>query len=50
MGMVMSVLVGGGIGYGLDVWLGWAPWGMVVGGVLGFLAAMRQVWKVMQKK
>jgi ATP synthase protein I len=45
--LLVCVLVGGGLGYALDRWLGWAPWGMIAGGFLGFGAWLRAVWKVL---
>lgn len=47
--LLVSVLVAGGLGYALDRWLGSLPWGMLAGGVLGFGAWLRQMWKVMQQ-
>lgn len=45
---VISVLVCGAVGYGVDQWLGVAPWGMLVGGILGFVAAMRVLWQAVK--
>ena len=43
--LVVSVMVGGGIGYGLDRWLGSKPWLMLVflflGGAAGVMTAYR---------
>lgn len=30
-----SALFGVAVGYGLDAWRGWEPWGLVVGGLVG---------------
>lgn len=38
--LVAGVLVGGGIGYGLDYWLGIRPWGFIVFVLLGFVAGI----------
>jgi F0F1-type ATP synthase assembly protein I len=46
--LLVSVLVAGALGYGLDRWLGWAPWGMLGGGALGFAAWLRTVWRLMR--
>jgi len=40
---VAGVLVGAGIGWLLDRWLGIAPWGLIVFGVLGFGAGVLNV-------
>jgi ATP synthase protein I len=40
---VAGVLVGAGIGWLLDRWLGIAPWGLIVFGVLGFAAGVLNV-------
>lgn len=45
--LMVCVLVGGGLGYALDRWLGWMPWGMLGGGMLGFAAWLRTMWKVL---
>ena len=38
--LVAGVLVGGGIGYALDYWLGIKPWGFIVLVLLGFVAGI----------
>ena len=49
-----SVLVGVGMGYGLDWWVGTKPWGLLAGGLLGsgvgFYAFVRSATKLMEKK
>ena len=37
---VSGVLVGGGIGWLIDTWLGLTPWGLIIFLLLGFLAGM----------
>ena len=37
------VAVGCLIGYGLDRWLGWQPWGMIGGAVLGIVVALYEM-------
>ena len=46
--LVVAIGVCGAIGYGLDRWLGTAPWLMVGFLVLGFAAGMRNVYRVSQ--
>jgi ATP synthase protein I len=46
--LVAALLVGGGLGYLLDGWLGTRPWLMVVFFVLGAAAGMLNVYRVMQ--
>jgi ATP synthase protein I len=41
--LVAGVLVGAGIGWGLDRWLGISPWGLIVFLLLGFAAGVRNV-------
>jgi ATP synthase protein I len=46
--LVVSTLVGGAIGYGLDAWLGIAPWGMVVCLGFGFAAGVMTIYRVVR--
>jgi ATP synthase protein I len=41
--LVAGVLVGAGIGWGLDRWLGISPWGLIVFLLLGFAAGVVNV-------
>ncbi|HEX9759871.1 MAG TPA: AtpZ/AtpI family protein [Candidatus Acidoferrales bacterium] len=43
--LVSAVLVGGGIGYFLDRWLGTSPFLMLILGGLGFYAGLREVMR-----
>ena len=43
--LVAGVLVGGGIGWLLDRWLGIAPWGLIVFVLLGFAAGVLNVMR-----
>ncbi|MCL2127993.1 MAG: AtpZ/AtpI family protein [Treponema sp.] len=43
--MALSVLIGLGIGYYLDKWLGTAPWLMVVWLIFGFAAGFRSLYR-----
>ena len=43
--LVAGVLVGGGIGWLLDRWLGIAPWGLIVFVMLGFAAGVLNVMR-----
>ena len=47
--LIACVLIGGAAGYALDKWQGWAPWGMLGGGTVGFCAWLREVWRLIQK-
>lgn len=47
--LVAGVAVGGLIGWGLDRWLGTAPWLLVLFVVLGFVAAMMNIIRMAQK-
>ena len=44
--LVAGVLVGAGIGWLLDKWLGISPWGMIVFLLLGFAAGVLNVMRV----
>jgi ATP synthase protein I len=44
--LVAGVLVGAGIGWLLDRWLGVSPWGMIVFLLLGFAAGVLNVMRV----
>ncbi len=43
--LVVAVVVGAGIGWALDRWLGTAPWGMIVLFFLGVAAGMVNVYR-----
>ncbi len=38
----------GFLGYWLDRWLGWAPWSLVTGLVLGFVAGVNNAWRAIR--
>jgi len=42
-------LVGGFLGYWLDRWLGWAPYALVAGLVLGFAAGVNNAWRAIRQ-
>ncbi|MBO4793529.1 MAG: AtpZ/AtpI family protein, partial [Deltaproteobacteria bacterium] len=37
--------VGGLLGYALDAWAGFHPWGFLAGLVLGIIAGFRNLWQ-----
>jgi F0F1-type ATP synthase assembly protein I len=47
--LIGAILLLGGLGYGCDRWFGTAPWGLVIGLVLGvvtgFYQLARAVWR-----
>jgi ATP synthase protein I len=43
--MALSVVIGMGIGYYLDQWLGTGPWLMIVWISLGFAAGVRSLYR-----
>lgn len=49
-----SVLFLVAVGYGLDRWMEWGPWGLIVGGMLGagvgFYAFIRTANRLMQEE
>ena len=46
--MIAGLLVGGFLGYWLDRWLGWAPFGLVTLLVLGFVAGANNAWRAIR--
>ena len=46
--MIAGLLVGGFLGYWLDRWLGWAPYSLVAGLVLGFAAGVNNAWRAIR--
>jgi ATP synthase protein I len=43
--LVVAIVVGTGIGWAIDTWLGTKPWGMIVMFFLGTAAGMLNVWR-----
>ena len=43
------VVVGCGLGYLFDKWLGTSPWGLLVGLILGSVAGVREMLKLLKK-
>lgn len=41
---VLSIVIGAGIGLGIDRWLGSSPWGFLVFFVIGVAAGIRNVY------
>ena len=46
--MIAGLLVGAFLGYWLDRWLGWAPFMLVTGLVLGFAAGANNAWRAIR--
>ncbi len=46
--MIAGLLVGGFLGYWLDRWLGWTPYSLVVGLVVGFAAGVNNAWRAIR--
>lgn len=46
---VSGAIVGGVMGYGLDKWLGIAPWGFMGGLVVGLVAGFHNMWQDAKK-
>jgi ATP synthase protein I len=47
--MIAGLLVGGFFGYWLDRWLGWTPYALVGGLLLGFAAGANNAWRAIRK-
>ncbi len=46
--MIAGLLVGGFLGYWLDRWMGWAPYSLVGGLILGFAAGVNNAWRAIR--
>ena len=46
--MIAGLLVGGFLGYWLDRWLGWTPWSLVAGLIVGFAAGVNNAWRAIR--
>lgn len=44
--LVVSTVVGAGLGYLLDTWLGTRPWIMIVGVFIGAAAGFRTIYQI----
>jgi len=47
--MIAGLLLGGFLGYWLDRWLGWAPWALVSGLILGFIGGVNNAWRAIRE-
>ncbi len=48
--MIGAIIVCGGLGYGIDVWLGTSPWGIVGGLLFGIVVGMWEIAKIAFRK
>jgi F0F1-type ATP synthase assembly protein I len=48
--LLASILVFGGIGYGLDAWRGTSPWFLVIGLLLGIVVGFFELAKIIWHK
>ena len=46
--MIAGLFVGGFLGYWIDRWLGWAPYSLVTGLLLGFIAGVNNAWRAIR--
>ena len=46
--MIAGLLVGGFLGYWLDRWLGWAPYALIGGLIVGFAAGVNNAWRAIR--
>lgn len=46
--MIAGLLVGAFLGYWVDRWLGWTPYSLVTGLVLGFVAGANNAWRAIR--
>ncbi len=47
--MIAGLLLGGFLGYGLDRWLGWTPYALVSGLILGFIGGVNNAWRAIRE-
>ena len=47
--MIAGLLLGGFLGYWLDRWLGWAPYALVAGLILGFIGGVNNAWRAIRE-
>jgi ATP synthase protein I len=48
--MIGAIIVCGGLGYGIDVWRGTSPWGLVGGLLFGIAVGMWEIAKIVFHK
>lgn len=48
--LIGAIILLGGIGYGVDSWRGTAPWGLVVGLLLGVVVGFYELMKTMWQR
>lgn len=46
--MIAGLLLGGFLGYWLDRWLGWAPFALIGGLIVGFAAGVNNAWRAIR--
>jgi ATP synthase protein I len=46
--MIAGLSVGGFFGYWLDRWMGWTPYALVVGLLVGFAAGVNNAWRAIR--
>ena len=46
--MIAGLLVGGFLGYWLDRWMGWTPYSLVTGLVVGFVGGVNNAWRAIR--
>ena len=46
--MIAGLLLGGFLGYWLDRWLGWAPYALIGGLIVGFAAGVNNAWRAIR--
>ena len=47
--LVAATAIGAGLGWLLDRWLGWAPWGMTVGLLVGVAAGFLEIFRLVMR-
>jgi ATP synthase protein I len=47
--MIAGLLLGGVVGYWLDRWLGWTPYALVIGLILGFIGGVNNAWRAIRQ-
>lgn len=47
--MIAGLLLGGFLGFWLDRWMGWAPYSLITGLVLGFAGGVNNAWRTIRQ-
>jgi ATP synthase protein I len=49
-GLIAAIVLLGGVGYAVDLWMGTTPWGVLIGLCLGVIIGLYELMKVMWRQ